>query len=68
MKGTRASFPCLEHTQGRSFTNVEQAAHPEKGSLVVKGVKSMWRQSAPVVQKCLQVCESIKDCSIWYCT
>ncbi|KAF5833190.1 DNA polymerase family B-domain-containing protein [Dunaliella salina] len=43
---------------GRSFANAQQAAMdctpPEPSQLKVKGVKSMWRQSAPIVQNCLQ--------------
>ncbi|GIL43516.1 hypothetical protein Vafri_1224 [Volvox africanus] len=40
---------------GRTMETEEDAASPEtRGSLLVKGVRSMWRQSAPFVSEVLQ--------------
>ncbi len=45
---------CVCHP-GRAFESEDQALHNTPVGMLVKGVRSMWRQSAPFVQNVLQV-------------
>lgn len=38
---------------GHAFEREEEAAAPGGGTLIVKGLKSMWRQAAPIVRTTL---------------
>lgn len=50
---------CAHSPTGRVFTSEADAARefepPSAGQLVVKGVRAIWRQSAPFVQNTLMV-------------
>lgn len=44
---------CMCRYAGRAFETAEQAEEG-KGVLMVKGLKSMWRQAAPILRTTLQ--------------
>lgn len=46
------SLCCCCRYAGRAFES-EQEAAAVKGTLIVKGLKSMWRQAAPIVRTTL---------------
>jgi hypothetical protein len=47
---------CVVPRTGRSFETEAQAAASMPSGMLVKGVRSMWRQSAPFLQRLLQTC------------